>query len=140
MLVSCNLSQLWVGKLLRYHSRWVFTNLKKRFIIVTWWLYPVDDTSYQGPSWKGSSKTLKKIWYALKMLLYDIYLLFLFRLKCFVSFWWEQVIQFAVNKGIKYYTLYIDVEKWRKRFSFNGLETKSVLKKMRNSDASPLTL
>ena len=56
------------------------------------------------------------------MLLYDIYLLFLFRLKCFVSFWWEQVIQFAVNKGIKYYTLYIDVEKWRKRFSSNGLE------------------
>ena len=89
---------------------------------------------------RGHQKHWKKIWYALKMLLYDIYLLFLFRLKCFISFWWEQVIQFAVNKGIKYYTLYIDVEKWRKRFSFDGLETKSVLKKMRNSDASPLTL
>ena len=140
MLVSCNLSQLWVGKLLRYHSRWVFTNLKKRFIIVTYGYTQLMTLAIKALPDRGHQKHLKKIWYALKMLLYDIYLLFLFRLKCFVSFWWEQVIQFAVNKGIKYYTLYIDVEKWRKRFSFNGLETKSVLKKMQNSDASPLTL
>ena len=34
----------------------------------------------------------------------------------------NKLLKFAVNKGIKYYTLYIDVEKWRKRFSSNGLE------------------
>ena len=62
---------------------------------------------------RGHQKHWKKIWYALKMLLYDIYLLFLFRLKCFVSFWWEQVIKICCEQRHKIlHTIY-----WRRKMT-----------------------